>query len=136
VAIPVATGAVTLLLLSATAGTASAVYSVALLCLLAASVYSYGGPFWAIPNHFLTGYSAAAGIALINSFGNIGGFAGPYVIGLVAIKTGSLYGGLAFVGVTMFISAALTFRLSIKEQRRLPSPAPAAMNDSMQTELS
>jgi ACS family tartrate transporter-like MFS transporter len=37
--------------------------------------------FWTLPTGFLTGSAAAGGIALINSIGNIGGFAGPYAIG-------------------------------------------------------
>jgi hypothetical protein len=41
-------------------------------------------PFWALPTEFLTGFSAAAGIALINSVGNLGAFAGPYMIGAIS----------------------------------------------------
>ena len=82
-------------------------YSVALLCLLAAGVYSYFAPFWALPSEFLTGFSAAAGIALINSVGALGGFAGPYAIGAIAMRTGNLYAGLAIAGVPLFISATL-----------------------------
>jgi MFS transporter, ACS family, tartrate transporter len=63
---------------------------VTLLCLLAAGVYSVIGPFWALPSEFLTGFSAAAGIALINSVGNLGGFVGPYMIGAIAMRTGNL----------------------------------------------
>jgi MFS transporter, ACS family, tartrate transporter len=82
-------------------------YSVALLCLLAAGIYSYFPPFWALPSEFLTGYSAAAGIALINSVGNLGGFAGPYIIGAIAMKTGNLYAGLMMAGVPLLLSAVL-----------------------------
>src|SRR5271166_5890290 len=64
VAISATMGATSLVLLGATR---SPFYSVALLCLLAAGLYSSFGPFWALPSEFLTGYSAAAGIALINS---------------------------------------------------------------------
>lgn len=86
-------------------------YSVALLCLLAAGIYSSLGPFWALPSEFLTGYSAAAGIALINSVGNLGGFAGPYTIGRIATRTGNPYGGLAIGGVPLFMSAFLVLLL-------------------------
>jgi ACS family tartrate transporter-like MFS transporter len=72
------------------------------------------GPFWALPSEFLTGYSAAAGIALINSVGNLGGFAGPYTIGRIATRTGNPYAGLAIAGVALFISAALVLLLSRK----------------------
>lgn len=60
---------------------ASPVMSMVLLCSLTAFVYSYPAPFWALPNEFLTGYSAAAGIALINSVGNLGGLVGPAGVG-------------------------------------------------------
>jgi MFS family permease len=63
-------------------------------------------------NEFLTGYSAAAGIALINSVGNLGGFAGPYTIGRIATRTGNFYAGLAIAGVALFISAILVLLLS------------------------
>jgi len=108
VAIPAIVAAGALVLLGATR---SPFYSVALLCLLAAGIYSYLGPFWTLPSQFLTGYSAAAGIALINSVGNLGGFAGPYMIGAIATRTGSLYAGLAIAGVVLFISATLVLLL-------------------------
>jgi MFS transporter, ACS family, tartrate transporter len=82
VAIPAVVAGTALLLL----GTApSPVLSMALLCLLAVGVYSYLAPFWALPNEFLTGYSAAAGIALVNSVGNLGGFLGPATIAAVPV---------------------------------------------------
>jgi MFS transporter, ACS family, tartrate transporter len=111
VAIPAIMGATALVLLGATR---SPFYSVALLCLLAAGIYSSFGPFWALPSEFLTGYSAAAGIALINSVGNLGGFAGPYTIGRIATRTGNPYAGFAIAGVALFISAALVLLLPRK----------------------
>ncbi len=94
--------------------TRSPFYSVTLLSFLAAGVYSHFSPFWALPGEFLTGYSAAAGIALINSVGNLGGFAGPYMIGAIAMRTGNLYAGLAIAGVSLFISATLVLLLPKK----------------------
>ena len=82
-----------------------------LLSFLAVGVYSFYGPFWALPSEFLTGFSAAAGIALINSVGNLGGFAGPYMIGAIAMRTGNLYAGLAIAGIALFISATLVLLL-------------------------
>ena len=112
VAIPAIAAAGALVLLGATR---SPFYSVTLLCLLAAGIYSHLGPFWALPSEFLTGYSAAAGIALINSVGNLGGFAGPYMIGAIAMRTGSLHAGLAIAGVALFISAFLVLLLPRRE---------------------
>jgi MFS transporter, ACS family, tartrate transporter len=104
VALSAIAAASALILLSTTS---SPLYIVVFLCLLAVGVFSHFGPFWALPSEFLTGYSAAAGIALINSIGNLGGFAGPYTIGLIATRSGSLSPGLATAGVPLFISALL-----------------------------
>ena len=46
-------------------------------------------PLWAMPTMFLSGASAAAGIAMINSIGNLGGFIGPYAIGWMKDRWGS-----------------------------------------------
>jgi MFS transporter, ACS family, tartrate transporter len=74
-------------------------------------VLSSLGPFWALPSEFLTGFSAAAGIALINSVGNLGGFVGPFMIGAIATRTGSLYAGLAIAGVPLLLAATLVLLL-------------------------
>ena len=108
VAIPAIIGAGALVLLGATR---SPFYSLILLSFLVAGVYSYIGPFWALPSEFLTGYSAAAGIALITSIGNLAGFVGPYMIGAIAMRTGNLYAGLAIAGIPLFISATLVLLL-------------------------
>lgn len=65
------------------------------------SVFSMAGPFWALPTKFLQGTAAAAGIALINSIGNLGGFFGPYVIGSVRTSTGSFRGGFLIAGAIL-----------------------------------
>jgi len=111
VAIPTIIAGLALVLLGTTR---SPFYSVILLSLLAAGVYSLYGPFWALPSEFLTGFSAAAGIALINSIGNLGGFAGPAMIGAIAMKTGNIYAGLSLAGVSLFISATLVLVLPRK----------------------
>ena len=111
VAIPAIIGGLALALLGTTR---SPLCSVVLLSFLAAGVYSFYGPFWALPSEFLTGFSAAAGIALINSVGNLGGFAGPSMIGAIAERTGNLYAGLAIAGVSLFISATLVLLLPRK----------------------
>jgi ACS family tartrate transporter-like MFS transporter len=97
--------------------------TVALSCLLAVGLYSVWGPFWALPSEFLTGSSAAAGMALVNSVGNLGGFVGPSAVGLIAQRTGSFYGGLAFTGACLFVSATLTLLLPKGGASRVPVPA-------------
>ena len=111
VAIPALAGGAALVLLGAAH---SACLTVVLLSFLAIGVYGFMGPFWALPNEFLTGFSAAAGIALINSLGNLGGLVGPYMIGAIAMRTGNLYGGLALAGLFLFVSATLVLLLPRK----------------------
>jgi len=53
--------------------------------------------FWALPTELLTASAAAASIGFINSVGNLGGFAGPYVIGYLRSATNSFAPGLAFL---------------------------------------
>jgi MFS transporter, ACS family, tartrate transporter len=69
-------------------------------------------PLWSMPTLFLSGPAAAAGIATINSLGNLGGFAGPAVIGWLKDVTGSFAGGLYFVAGLLVVSAVLTWVLS------------------------
>jgi len=111
VAIPAITGGAALMLLGAAHST---FFAVVLLSFVAIGVYGFLGPFWALPSEFLTGYSAAAGIALTNSVGALAGFAGPYMIGAIAMRTGNLYAVLAIAGVPLFISAALVLLLPRK----------------------
>jgi ACS family tartrate transporter-like MFS transporter len=108
VAIPALVGAVALLLLGTTP---SPFLSVTLLCLLAAGVVSSLSPFWALPSEFLSGYSAAAGIALINSIGCLGGLIGPFSIGVVTERSGKLAAGLALAAVPVFLAATLVLLL-------------------------
>jgi ACS family tartrate transporter-like MFS transporter len=130
-AIPAMIAALSLMLLGAT-GTNSPFAYVVLWCLVASGVYSLFGPFWSLPNEFLTGFSAAAGIALINSFGNLGGFLGPYAIGAISKRTGSFRGGLVFAGVSLFTSAVLMIALRKRTEQavgetEMAQTSPAAM---------
>ncbi|BAL26946.1 D-galactonate transporter (plasmid) [Azoarcus sp. KH32C] len=69
-------------------------------------------PLWSMPTTFLSGAAAATGIATINSIGNLGGFAGPAMIGWVKDQTGSFTGGLYFVAGLLVLSAFLTLMLA------------------------
>jgi MFS transporter, ACS family, tartrate transporter len=68
--------------------------------------------FWAMPAAFLSGTAAAAGIALINSIGNLGGFVGPYLVGLMKDATGSTDGGLLTLAVILGFGAFLATRVT------------------------
>ncbi len=85
--------------------------TILLLSFAALGIYSVYGPFYSLPGDFLAGFAAASGIALVSSVANLGGFAGPYAIGWISQKTGSLYGGLAVAGVSVFASATLMLLL-------------------------
>ena len=89
------------------------------LALAAVGIWGTLGPFWAMSSQFLSGTGAAAGIALINSVGNLGGFLGPYLVGLVRSRTGSFTSALLSLALFPFFGALLTLRLRM-ETRRLP----------------
>jgi sugar phosphate permease len=96
----------------ASLGATHSVYTTILILSVAAlGIYSVYGPFYSLPGDFLTGFAAASGIALVSSLANLGGFAGPYAIGWIKDQTGSLYGGLAVAGVSLFASATLMLLL-------------------------
>lgn len=100
----------------------------ALLVVLALVVVNVGisapkAPLWAMPSQFLSGAGAAAGIAMINSIGNLGGFVGPFVIGWLKHRTGSYAAGLYFVGATLAVSAVVTLLLSSRAGRLELAPA-------------
>lgn len=90
---------------------------------LALTIVNFGsnaskGPVWALPSMFLSGAGAAAGIAWINSLGNLGGFIGPWLIGVIKQRYGSYAGGLYVVGAMMALSALLMFALRSPIERR------------------
>ena len=64
--------------------------------------------FWSLPTSFLAGTGAAAGIALINSLGNLAGFLGPYAVGWLKDMTQSTDSGMYLLAVCMVVGAALT----------------------------
>jgi len=86
------------------------------------AAFSMNGPFWATTTEMMSETSAAAGIALINSFGNLGGFLGPYTIGLVRTWTGSFRGGLLAVGALLAVSGYWRFWRTARIPARRPPP--------------
>jgi ACS family tartrate transporter-like MFS transporter len=69
--------------------------------------YGSKGPFWAMPPMFLTGTAAAASLAWINSIGNLGGFFGPWYVGVMKDLTGSFAGGLFGLALLGLIAATV-----------------------------
>jgi len=121
--IPLIIGGISFLLLATISGTAIFI-TVALWCVLASCIESAWSPIWSLPSEFLTGFSAAAGIALINSIGSLGGFVGPYGFGAINKRTGSFRGGFVFAGVSLFVSAMLILAL---RKRIVPDAEAVAM---------
>jgi ACS family tartrate transporter-like MFS transporter len=70
-----------------------------------------GPTFWCLPRAVLQGTAAAGGIALINAIGNLGGFAGPNVLGVIKESTGSYSVALLILAAGGFIAAGLLLRL-------------------------
>ena len=89
--------------------------------------YGSKGPFWSMPPMFLTGTAAAASIAWINSIGNLGGFFGPWYVGVIKDMTGSFSGGLYGLAFLCLISSIVcAFFLHIPNPVRTPTEAVGA----------
>ena len=106
------------------AGANSVVGLIAALTLVNIGISCAKPPLWSMPTMFLSGAAAATGIATINSIGNLGGFAGPAMIGWVKDQTGSFNGGLYFVAGLLVLSAVLTLVLA-RSQKTAVVPAEA-----------
>ncbi|HKE58557.1 MAG TPA: MFS transporter [Pyrinomonadaceae bacterium] len=90
--------------------------AIAMFCVAAAGTAGYLPGFWALPTSFLTGTAAAASIGLINSFGNLGGFVGPYIVGYLSKKTGSYLGGILYLASSALVASFLI--LSLRATRK------------------
>lgn len=76
-------------------------------CLAAAGIYGALAVFWTLPTQMLRGMAAAGGLALLNSFSNLGGFFGPYMMGWLKQTTGTYSLGMALLsGMLVFAGAA------------------------------
>jgi MFS transporter, ACS family, tartrate transporter len=69
--------------------------------------------FWPLPNLFLGRAAAAASIGLINSFGNLGGFLGPYAIGWLTTRTGTFQASMLLLALCAFASGLLVLRVRV-----------------------
>ncbi|MFT4132261.1 MFS transporter [Labrys sp. (in: a-proteobacteria)] len=83
--------------------------TVACITVTACAIFAALPNFWSLPGRFLSGAAAAAGIALINTIGNVAGFAAPYVTGAVKDYTGLYQAPMIIVGAFMLLSAVLAF---------------------------
>ena len=92
------------------------------LSIAAFGFYGSKGPFWSMPPMFMTGTAAAASIAWINSLGNLGGFFGPWYVGVMKDLTGSYAGGLYGLALLGLI-AAIVCAVFLHIPSRVPSSA-------------
>lgn len=81
------------------------------LALASFGIFSALPVFWTLPTAVLSGTAAAAGIAWINSVGNLGGYFGPQVFGIIKDRTGGDYWGLIFLACLPLLSIALVLVL-------------------------
>ncbi len=113
--------------LTASAALLIAAYSHSIVPALAAvslaltATFSMQGPFWATATSLLTGTTAAAGIAFINSFGNLGGYFGPRIIGLARTSGSGFRGGMLIIAGFLALSGVLA--LVVQTRREPPAPA-------------
>jgi MFS transporter, ACS family, tartrate transporter len=96
-------------------------WALAAMSVAVVGIYGSRPSFWPMPSLFLTGAAAAAGIALINSIGNLGGYVGPFIVGWIRDSTKSFEMGLYFLAGCAFLSALITFTST----REPTAPKPA-----------
>ncbi len=96
---------------------ANPVIVIALLCFAQIGISAVPPMFWPLPASFLTGASAAAGIAAINSLGNLSGFAGPYAMGYLKDLTGGFTAGLLLLAGCALLGAVVVVLLRIDARR-------------------
>jgi len=80
-------------------------------CMTAIGVYGAFGVWWSYPTSFLSGAAAAGATALINSCGNVGGYIGPYLTGVVKDATGSFQWAYLFLALCLAAAGALMLTL-------------------------
>ena len=115
VAIAYAVGAAGLI---ATALMTDPVLTMVTLVIAAMGQSSTGPTFWSLPTAMLSGTAAAGGIALINALGNLGGFFGPYLFGLIKDASGGSFTfGLMALALGPIVSASIV--LALGHDRRL-----------------
>lgn len=83
-------------------------FAIVAMCAATVGIMGCKGPFWPLPALYLSGTGAAAGIALINSVGNLGGFFGPGIVGMAKEATGSFEGGLYLLSALALVAVSIT----------------------------
>jgi len=126
IAVPAFIGGVTVPLALFMPGPAA---TIAVITVTACAIFAALPNFWTVPSKFLTGAAAAVGIALINTFGNIGGFAAGYVTGFLKDLSGSYVLPMFVVGGLMVLSGGLMVWLDRRGQIDESADAPHLHDD-------
>jgi ACS family tartrate transporter-like MFS transporter len=108
VALPAFAGCLGLI---ASASTSEPVLSTIALSVALIGIYAAIATSWTLPTAFLSGTAAAGGLALINSIGNLGGFAGPYFVGWIKTTTGAYALALLIIGIGLALSGLIALAL-------------------------
>src|SRR6266702_3776964 len=95
--------------------TDSIVLSLLLITVSLTGMYAFKAPFWALPGLFLSRSTVAVSIAAINCTGNLGGFAGPYLIGTIKGHGGSAIAGLVALAALTLLAAVMTFLIRVED---------------------
>jgi MFS transporter, ACS family, tartrate transporter len=99
VAVPVGIGALAFAIFAASDSVgANVALTMVLFSIAAAGLHGYRASFWTLPTLFLSDVAAATAVGVINCFGNLGGFLGPYMVGALSNNSGSYRGGMLFLG--------------------------------------
>ena len=104
------------------------VIKLALLCLAGFGVFSALPIFWTVTSSVLGPTIAAVGLAVINSVGNLSGFAAPYAVGVIKDATGSFNGGLQLIAIYGFVVIAILSYILISYRPKAAPGAPASAN--------
>lgn len=108
-------------LIAAVAAQGTPILALVALCVGMSALFSTTPLFWSLPPMVLTGTAAAAGLAFINSVGNLAGFAGPYAIGWISETTGSAIWGLLLIAALTLLGATIAFVLSRRADFTVPA---------------
>lgn len=95
------------------------IVSLAALTLAAVGIYAALAPFWSLPGAFLGGMAAAGGIAFINSVGNLGGFLGPVMVGMLKGTGGGYGAGMAALGGALAVAGLAVLALGQRHGKSL-----------------
>jgi nitrate/nitrite transporter NarK len=117
------------LALIAAGSVASPLLGFVLICIAAFCIWGQQAVFWTLPSTYLTGASAAAGLALVNTGAAVGGFISPPAIGFLKQAGGSYSTAMAGLGVTSLVVAAVVAMMRIdRTAGAAAAPEPAAIS--------